>query len=224
MSIRPPRRAPCPPRRSPALPLIGRCAMMALLIVSAMACFQGPSRTSLAGPYPAGPHEIPGIIEAEHFDRGLPGEAYHDLEVENRGGSFRTDTEVDVEVWPTASNGHRIGWTRPGEWLTYTVHVRERGSYSVEFLVASAGPGGTFHLKAGGVDLTGPIQIPDTGGWDRAAFVRHRGIHLEAGVQRLKLVMDSRGVSPGIADFDFLRFERAAMVAEGESPTRPEAR
>ena len=43
--------------------------------------------------------------------------------------------------------------------LNYTVTVASAGTYDLEFRVASAGAGGTFHLEVNGVTKTGGLQF-----------------------------------------------------------------
>lgn len=184
-------------------------ALLFLFSLFALACGTTSPRAELSGPtLPFGgtAHVIPGVIEAEHFDEGPPGEAYHDLDETNHGVGYRGITHVDIEKRPDASNGHGIGWTRAGEWLAYTVVVRETGTYTVEFPVASDKEGGTFHLEVGGVDVTGPIKVPDTGAWTKLEMIRKENVQLEEGTFMMKMVMDTDGASGGIGDIDYMRF------------------
>src|SRR5262249_8606076 len=75
-----------------------------------------------ATPFGGTPRAIPGIVEAEEFDDGGEGIAYHDTTAGNKGGAFRA-TDVDIESTTDAGGGFDVGWTRPGEWLQYTVNV-----------------------------------------------------------------------------------------------------
>lgn len=183
------------------------CLLAALAVGCATASsgipFPGPSR-----PYGGSPHVIPGLIEAEHYDEGGPGEAYQDADETNRGADYRGVTQVDIEQRADASNGYGIGWTRAGEWLAYTVLVRDSGTYTVEFPVASNRQGGIFHLEMNGVDVTGPIRIPDTGGWTTLEMIRKDNVRLEPGLYVMRLVMDENGESRGIGDIDYMRFRR----------------
>jgi SAM-dependent methyltransferase len=43
-----------------------------------------------------------------------------------------------------------------------------------------------------GVDATGPLSVPDTGGWFNWTPLRQDGVNLPAGQHVLKLVMDAR--------------------------------
>ncbi len=78
------------------------------------------------------------------------GIAYYDIDEENHGENYREKTQVDIEKRPDASNGHGIGWTKKGEWLVYTVEVKESGTYHIEMPVASKKKGGVFHIEVNG--------------------------------------------------------------------------
>ena len=157
-------------------------------------------------PFKGKAHLIPGKIEAEHFDEGKPGVAYLDNDVKNSGANYRGPTQVDIEKRPDASNGHGIGWTRKGEWLNYTVEVQQGGIYSLEIPVASNKQGGIFHLEIAGKDITGPIRIPDTGGWQILKLLKHGNVKLTKGRYVIRAVMDSQGPSGSIGDIDYFKF------------------
>jgi len=157
-------------------------------------------------PYKGKAHSIPGKIEAEHYDEGEPGKAYHDNDVKNSGANYRGPTQVDIEKRTDASNGHGIGWTRKGEWLNYTVEVKESGTYTIEMPVASNKQGGIFHLEIKGRDITGPIRIPDTGGWQILKMLHHKNVKLAKGRHVIRVVMDKQGLSGSIGDIDYFKF------------------
>ena len=90
--------------------------------------------------------QIPGKIEAEHYDHGDAEVAYHDVDPQNRGADYREATQVDIEKRPDASGGHGVGWTRQGEWLIYSVTVKKTGTYVLQVPVASNKRGGVFSL------------------------------------------------------------------------------
>ncbi|MBI3858471.1 MAG: carbohydrate-binding protein, partial [Planctomycetes bacterium] len=159
-------------------------------------------------PYQGRLHVIPGTIEAEDFDEGGEGVAYHDQESQNQEKHqppYR-DTGVDLEWREDASGRFNLGWTRPGEWLIYSVEVRETGTYTIEMKVACDKRGGLFHLEFDGVDKTGPIEVPDTGGWKILKPFSKSGVKLEAGRYAMKLSLDKGGEKGSIGDIDFLRF------------------
>ncbi|MBL9171554.1 MAG: carbohydrate-binding protein [Verrucomicrobiales bacterium] len=151
---------------------------------------------------------IPGMIELEDFNEGGEGVAYHDKEPENLEKKLPPyrDTGVDLEWREAASGKFNLGWTRPGEWLVYTVDVKSAGTYRIDMHVACQGPGGQLHLEFNGVDRSGPIKIPDTGGWQNLKPFSVDGIKLVAGRQTMKVVMDVGGESGSIGDIDYLKF------------------
>ena len=160
-------------------------------------------------PFGKQPAQIPGKIEAEHWDKGKAGVAYHDVDEKNRGEDYREKTQVDIEKRDDASNGHGIGWTKKGEWLIYTVQVKATGKYDIEFPVASNKRGGQFHIEFDGKDVTGPINVPDTGAWTTLKKIYKKNVPLKAGRHQLKLVMDKEGESKSIGDIDYMKFSLA---------------
>lgn len=159
-----------------------------------------------SGPYGGAPHAIPGLIEMENYDEGPAGVAYSDLDEENQGVPYRENTQVDIEGRDDASNGHGVGWARGGEWLNYTVNVAKTGTYSVEFPVASNKKGGVFHLEVNGVDISGPIDVPDTGAWTKLETITAENVKLASGVQTIRVVMDTSGESGATGDIDYMKF------------------
>lgn len=145
-------------------------------------------------PYGGKPARIPGRIEAAKFDHGGEGVAYHDTDPENKGGAFRLDTGVDIEEASDPEGVlYDVGYTEPGEWLKYTVDVRKSGDYSVDIHAGSGADGGTLHFEdESGTNLTGPIAIHGTGGWQTWQDFP-ASLHLTAGRHVLRLVEDTGG-------------------------------
>ena len=147
---------------------------------------------------------IPGTIEAEHFDRGGQSVGFWDADHTNNGGSLRTDQGVDIGS--VDGGGHYVGWIEPMEWLQFTTDVECGGIHTVRARVASQSTGGTFHLESNGVNLTGPIAVPSTGGWQNWVEVEAQ-LTLATGTQiPIRFVNDS-GSDDGY-NIDSLVFER----------------
>ena len=142
-------------------------------------------------PFGGTPRAVPGVIQAEDFDDGGKGIGYYDTSAGNTGGQYRT-TDVDIERTTDVGNGHDVGWLRSGEWLHYTVSVTESRTYSLTVRVAASSTGGTFHIEFGGVNKTGPLTIPNTGGWQTWRDVTVN-VTLSAGVQSMRVVADADG-------------------------------
>lgn len=100
---------------------------------------------------------IPGIIEAEDFDYGGEGLAYHDADKTNIAGDYRPEEGVDI--YDRLGDGFHIGNAVTGEWFEYSVEVKAEGWYDVTFHLAALYGGGTFQLKVDTIEsniLTAP--------------------------------------------------------------------
>src|SRR5439155_11065952 len=137
---------------------------------------------------------IPGLIEAENFDDGGEGVAYHDTTPGNLGGAYR-QTDVDIASASDAGGGYTLGYVSAGEWLKYSVSVATTGSYTIDARVASPGSGGTFHVEVDGADATGPIAVPNTNGWQSWVTISRSGMSLTAGAHVLRVVIDTNGAT-----------------------------
>ena len=112
-------------------------------------------------PYGGTPHPVPGVIQAEDFDNGGEGVAYHARSAGNAGGAYRN---TDIDIYPTAdTNGVYDVSLSAGEWLRYTVNAQQGGAYRVEVRIGSGitayGAVGSFQVLVDGVRQTGPIQF-----------------------------------------------------------------
>lgn len=139
--------------------------------------------------------EIPGIIEAENFDKGGEGFTFHDSDSNDEGNSrYRSDNEgVDII---TTSSDYGIGYTANGEWLEYTINVTEAGKYDYEATVSSGlnGSGFRVSLVKGEqlIDLF-KVNVPQTGNnnWDTYKVVKGSlNTELEAGEQTIRITID----------------------------------
>ncbi|WP_173341935.1 endo-1,4-beta-xylanase [uncultured Fibrobacter sp.] len=108
---------------------------------------------------------IPGKIEAEDFDipgvgrneDGTSNDSYGD-DSENHGDSdYRKGTGVDLYKKAT---GVIVGYNSEGDWLEWTVNVKEEGDYTMFAAVAAAGSTSSFQLSLDGKELTGVVSVP----------------------------------------------------------------
>jgi len=160
-------------------------------------------------PFKGSPFAIPGKIEAEDFDKGGEGVAYHDDDNGNSGGSYRQDENVDIEV---ATEGHyNIGWIRPNEWTEYTVEIKQSGLYRIDVRVAASSSIGSFHLELDGQDFTGSIETPVTGGWQDWVTIPIREVYLSSGQKILRWFAETSGFNVNYFDF--------VLLAQSDPPT-----
>jgi PKD repeat protein len=132
-----------------------------------------------------GPHTIPGTLQAEDYDLGGEGVAYHDTTAGNLGGVYRHD-DVDIEQLDTDGSPN-VGWIRAGEWMAYTVNVSTAGTYDAGFRVASSHAGSTVQVYVDdGTTPVATVSVPNTGAWPVFQTVSAL-VTLPAGQHRLVL-------------------------------------
>jgi PKD repeat protein len=175
-------------------------------------------------PYTGSPLAIPGRVEAEQFDYGGPGVSYSNLTIKTEDEytnryitTFRVTDDVDFDR-VTNTSGYAIAVTQAGEWLDYTVNVAVGGLYALDIRLASQGAGGTFHIEFGGIDQTGPLTVPNTGGWQNWQTLTKSNVTLTAGQQVMRLVLDSGGISNLVGDIDYLGFNFVGGVSSNPAP------
>lgn len=182
--------------------------------------------------------EIPGKIECEYYNKGGEGIAYHDSDQVNNGSGklnpvngnplneFRLKEGVDISYTKSGDidNNHYnkvsrdmnkfyVGWTVPGEWINYTVSVKQSGTYQIGVMYTANG-NGVISLDADGKNATGPLKIAST--HDDQDTVKWRQWHhwnasnsigsikLNKGIHVLKLHI----VSNGDMNLDYLEFTK----------------
>ena len=158
---------------------------------------------------------IPGTIQAEDYDAGGEGVGYHDTTAVNSGGQYRNDG-VDIEVTADTGGGYNVGWVAATEWLKYTVSVQAAGTYTLRARVAANGTGGTFHVEVGGTNVTGPLSIPNTGGWQAWRDVTAT-VTLAAGVQPMRVVFDSAGPTGVVGNINYVSFATGTVPVPAQT-------
>jgi alpha-L-fucosidase len=151
------------------------------------------------------PQGVPGTVEFENYDAGGEGVSWHSPLANNPGGAFRQD-KVGIQPTTDAGGGYNVGWATPGEWLNYTVNVASTTTYAIDLRVACGDQGGTFHLSVDGANLTGPIKLQNTGGWQSWTTLTAPNIAIPAGIHVLTLTIDSAAQTGwGIGNFNWMR-------------------
>lgn len=145
-------------------------------------------------------HQIPGLIQAEEYDQGAAGIAYHDTSAKNEGGQLRPD---GVDIGPGDGNWfcHAVGWTRDGEWLRFTTDIA-KGSYTIELHVASSSSDpGVVTLEVNDTEIA-RFDVAETGGSDQWKTLDVRNVdlpHVTRGVLKMR-------IKGGGFKIDWLRF------------------
>ena len=189
-------------------------------------------------PWKDGIQQIPGKIQCEWYDLGGEGVAFHDTDTKNEGSGglnpangtflneFRMNEAVDISytkfkdivdnspynlVEPEKDQLY-VGWTKPGEWINYTVKVNRTGTYTIGLMYTASGDGG-IALELDGKMLTDTLKVPSTRSdkepvawrqwhhWNRidelATVKLKKGIH----------VLTLKTVSNGNMNYDYFNFK-----------------
>jgi hypothetical protein len=181
--------------------------------------------------------EIPGKVQCEFYDTGGEGISYHDTDSINNGSGrlnpangdffneFRMQEGVDISY--TKKNGTDdnpyndimpemnqlyVGWTVPGEWIKYTVQVREAGTYSIGLMYTANGDGeieivNADSISSGMMKVISTHKDADTVAWrqwhhwnksDLGTIVLKKG----------KQILTLKTISNGNMNYDYLEFTR----------------
>jgi hypothetical protein len=172
------------------------------------------------------PTAVPGVIEAERFDRGPEGAAYHDTDRNDTGdtrGGFR-QTGVDIGFRPGKPGGRNGGYCvtdiRAGEWLAYTVSTEKAGAYDLDLHLVSTGKTGRVRVLCDGIDVTGPIDLPKPDEKASWQTVSRPNVQLPVGrhVLRVEFAIEANapGDIPANGVLEIGRFDRFTLRRAGE--------
>ena len=158
---------------------------------------------------------IPGIFQAENFDKGGEGLSCHDSDDKDEGdANYRSDAGgVDMVK---GNGGTAIGYTAVDEWLEYSVNVTQAGEYKCVATVSSGTTGSGFTLglvQNGSVKTLCKINVPQTGNSDWGTYwpvtVEKLNMPLELGEQVLRITIT--GASCNIDKLELICTEPSAI-------------
>jgi len=207
---------------------------LSLLLLASCAAYY---KTANAGkPWQGKLQQIPGRIECELYNEGGEGIAYHDLDSINNGSGklnpangtflneFRMKEGVDISYTkshdidnnpynkvPRDMDQLYVGWTKPAEWINYTVKVKQTRNYKIGLMYTANGDG-AISLDVDGKHITGALKITST--HDDRDTVAWRQWHHWNKVDSLTSVKLKKGihiltlhvVANGNMNFDYLEF------------------
>ena len=143
----------------------------------------------------AGEIELPGTLQAENFDVGGEGVTFHDSDSndEEKVGYRTNNGGIDIV---RGNGGYAIGYTNSGEWMEYTVNVKQAGVYAFEAWASSGVTNSSFKIElctdAGLVPLTEtlPVTCVTQNSWDTyRANTGRLLIPLEEGKQIIRITI-----------------------------------
>ncbi len=214
-----------------------KTGFIAFVLIAFFSCTTNRQLIGAGKPYQNKIQHIPGRIECEYYNEGGEGIDYHDSDSINNGsgklnpadGTFLNEFRINEGVDISYTKAHDIdnnpfnkvprdleklyvGWTKPGEWIKYTVKVNQTGDYNVGLMYTANGDG-LISLDWDGKDISGPLKVTSTHDdrdtvawrqwhhWNKANSLTK--IHLKKGVHVLTLHV----VGNGNMNFDYLEFK-----------------
>lgn len=154
--------------------------LVPILLSSSSCSLIMPSRVSMPD------HSI--RIQAEDYDVGGEGVAYHDTTPGNTGKEYLGD---DVDIEKCEEGGYNIGCIERGEWLRFSYIHGEGRDYYISVRVASQNREGAFRIEVNGVDATGLVTFPPTGGLQEWTTVDAGIVTLPSGSNTIRLVSEA---------------------------------
>jgi hypothetical protein len=182
------------------------------------------------------PQQMPGRLQCEWYDVGGEGIAYHDADSINNGSGklnpangtflneFRMQEGVDISytksrdidnnpfnlVQPEMDQFY-AGWTIPGEWINYTITVKESGKYTVGLMYTASGDG-EIALLIDGKPLTAALFVPSVR--NEKETIDWRNWHHWNKIDKLATVALKKGmhvltlktISNGNMNYEYLEF------------------
>lgn len=167
---------------------------------------------------------VPCTIEAEHFDYNpidAEGRIYHDADSQNSGGKYRLKQSVDIDT--CSDGGYQLISLEDGEWLVYTVAVRQAGYYNIDVRYAATSADGKIKLAFDGEELTNEITLPF--GDDKSNGIDDFSNHtvatkvlLQQGVQAMKVMISGTSNSYVLDNISITK-DSTAIHTEAEDYT-----
>ncbi len=132
------------------------------------------------------PASVPGIIQAEAYDvapdgtkdvtfghAGEPKKSTYRPQADAVGVAGFGKGHVSTTGQAEAVDQVYVGWTRTGEWLKYTISVKEPGTYVFGGKFAAGAKDAKVSATFGPGLTTGPLAIPTTAGFQPGVEVYH---------------------------------------------------
>ena len=181
---------------------------------------------------------VPGRIQCEFYDEGGQGIAYNDSDAVNNGSgrlnpndgtfynTFRMNEGVDISYTKSNNTDNNpynvveplmnqlyVGWTKPGEWINYTIEIKKAGTYQVS-LMYTANADGKISFSLDGKDISGNLLIRST--YSFKETVQWRQWHHWNKAENLarltlpegKQILTLHTVENGNMNYDYLEFIR----------------
>jgi endoglucanase len=143
------------------------------------------------------------VLNAVDYDLGRNGAAYFDTDTAdyhvstgqrgsgNRGRAYRNDG-VDIASEPTAKESYYVTHIEPGEWLQYTINVKEGGNYNIILDYNTEKETGKMAISINDNKGVPVVTVPKSSAWQLLPI---KNIALKKGTNTLRIYFESEGVN-----------------------------
>jgi hypothetical protein len=144
----------------------------------------------------------PAILKPGDFDLGGEGVGFHDSNTNHDPGSGGANYRPNLgdylsNAMDIDGDGGTIGYSNTGEWVLYTVEVRDEGNYEIDWYISvNNAAGGSCHVEVDGVKSE-ICQMVNNSSWNAWRYycetnsVAPPVFHLTAGKHTVKFVWNS---------------------------------
>jgi uncharacterized delta-60 repeat protein len=168
-------------------------------------------------PWIGRPWTINENIEAEGFDFGGQGVAYHDQEPQNLGGAYRPNEGVDIHANNDGGpGGWNVGWINNGEYLEYTINVPRAGAYVFDARIATPKTGARIFLSLENGSPIATLGVPNTGSFTNWRTISGPEVNLPAGTHVLRVAFGGPTNIGGLTNLNWLKIRPVDDPGGGE--------
>jgi len=143
----------------------------------------GGSTPPVTPPGPGEPLIVPGLVQAEDFDR---------------------QSGVQIEETSDVGGGQNIGFIENNDYVEYDVDVKIAGSYRIEMRLASNTVGGLVNLTLNGATVAN-FAVGFTGGWQSWVTLEQDAM-LQAGEQTIRATFTNPSTDEGLFNINWINF------------------
>lgn len=146
-------------------------------------------------PFSGSPIMLPGVIQAEDYDKGGNRHSFFDKDSENKGKAYREDAVdvVGLDCSDSAATkdckGYAVGYTEAGEWMEYSVKVDKKEKFAVVVRGATASENVGVLLSVDGETVGDTVRFSKGEDWDTYSEVSAGEVSLESGEHVIKLTI-----------------------------------
>ena len=123
-------------------------------------------------------------IQAEDFDSGGEGIAYHTPTPTDSGPYVYRHSAVNIIVDRAAQGGYSVSNMNTNAWMAYSIHIPTDGTYQIQSQVSGYGQ---FHFEIIGKAKTKPIKLSSNSKW---SVVNAGNMKLAVGDYVLRMIAD----------------------------------